>query len=203
MITKECAGCGKPFTVTMERKKQRTCKDAECVFRVRSIASSERMKRRRNGGDPALNAKLAKACGDHFKRMWQKPEFRAKHAELGTQKLLTYMADAERRKPRDETNRRVMGNAARRLRKDGEFTVLMSAKVSEYMGQEPYRPELHGDYTPEYVSMILSRVNNDAEVRTFCDGRMSIYLKEETQKLREAKRDTQTPASSTPPLPRS
>lgn len=190
MIDKQCPACGVTFTVTMEKKKQRTCKAPECVFEVRSRVSSERMKRRRNGGDPALNAILAKACGDHLKRMWEKPEFREKHRTMSTAKIMAYMADETRRRSRDENNKRIMGNAARKLRRDGEFTILMSAKVLEYMGQEPYRPAQHGDYTPDYVSMILSRVNLDAEVREFCDGRMSIYLKEEQAKHRAAKDQT-------------
>jgi hypothetical protein len=187
MIDKVCPGCGVTFTVTMEKKKQRTCKAAECVFKVRSIASSARMKHRRNGGDPALNAILAKACGAHLKRMWEKPEFREMHRAMSTVKIAAYMADEARRRLRDDTNKRLMGNAARRLRRDADFTELMSAKTMEYMRQEPFRHDQHGEYTPGYVSMIMSRVNNDAEVRALCDTRMSLYLKDEQAKYRASK----------------
>lgn len=186
MIDKVCEVCGAAFTVVKMKKKQKTC-SYECSWKLRGAASSVRMKRRRNGGDPALNAKLAKGCGDHLRRMWQKPEFREKHAALGTAKLAAYMADLERRKSRDETNKRLMGNAARRLRKDPEFTELMSRKSAEYRAQEPFRPAQHRNYIPDYVSMILHRVNTDEEVRAFCDGRMSIYLKEEQAKRRTSR----------------
>lgn len=185
MIDKVCPACGVTFTVTMEKKKQRTCKAAECVFKVRSIVSSERMKRRRNGGDPALNAKLAKGCGDHFRRMWQKPEFRAARIEESRQHISAYMADTERRLKRDENNRGIMGRASRRLKRDPAYLELMSAKVLEYRAQEPYRPAQHKNYIPDYVGMILHRVNTDEEVRRFCDKRMSVYLKEEQAKRRK------------------
>lgn len=184
MIDKNCVVCGEVFTVDLMRKRQRTCKSADCLFKLRSQQSSARMKRRRNGGDPALNAKLAKACGDHFRRMWQKPEFRAKISAASRVRILAYMADESRRRLRDETNKAIMGKAARRLRRDPEFTEIMSAKVKDYMAQEPFRPAQHGDYATAYMSMIMSRVNTDEEVRTFCDGRMSIYLKDELVKWR-------------------
>jgi hypothetical protein len=156
-------------------------------FRERaSRASSERMKRRRNGGDPELNALLAKACGDHFRRLWQDPEFRAARAAASSEHIAAYNADEERRKPRDEKNRRIMQTASKRLKDDPAFLELMSVKLQEYRQQEPYRPAEHGDYTTNYCSMILSRVNRDDEVREFCDSRMSVYLKEAIADTRQS-----------------
>jgi IS30 family transposase len=142
-----------------------------------SQASSDRMRARRNGGDPELNATLAKACGAHLKRMWEKQSFRDMHRELGTAKLAAYNASDERQL-QDAELRKVMGQAARKLRTDPAFSEIMSRKSIEHRLADPYDPARHGDYNPDYVSYICTRVQEDEEMRTFHDTRMAALLKE-------------------------
>lgn len=156
--------------------------------------SSERMTRRRNGGDPALNAILAKTASAHFKALWSDPAWVA--AQYDNQKA---KADHLNSDPAILANKKaatkwIMRRAAGRLGRNPEWRELMSVKTKEHMNAEPWQEDVHGDYTAKYLSMMGTRVQLDPEVASFRNEKMSEYLKEAAAAYRASKLDRTDPA---------
>lgn len=149
--------------------------------------SSERMTRRRNGGDPALNMVLAKASSTRLKKLWADPAWREKILPMQRQKANRLNNDKDIAERKRAASKWIMTLASRRLAQNPEWRELMSVKMSEYMAVEPWCPQTHGDYTPNYVSMICKRVDSDAEVRELGSKLMSQYLAEAAVQYRKQK----------------
>lgn len=191
IITKTCEICGRPFDVVLMKKKQKTCLATECRFKQKSRISSELMTQRRNGGDPALNAKLAKACGAHLKKMWDDPDFRAARIEQATEHLAEYMSDPVAVAKRDAKMRKVLQRAHKRLRAETEFSELLSETVRRYMQEDPYMQRDEREYQ-DYLSEMMSRALTDKTFRAYVDAKASAIWTEEHARER---------AKSTPSAP--
>lgn len=149
--------------------------------------SSERMKKRRNGGDPALNAILAKVHSARMIALWANPEFAAKISALQSAKIKRLNADPEFAARKRAASTWIMGRAARRLARDAEWRELMSVKTSEHMAREPWRQDVHGDYRADYMSMMCTRVQNDADVAALRNRLMSRNIIEAAREYRRRK----------------
>ncbi len=141
--------------------------------------SSERMKRRRNGGDPALNEILAKTSSAHFKKLWANAAWVAAQRDSQLAKAARLNSDPEIVGKKRRAVTWIMKRAAGRMGRNPEWREMMSVKTTEHMTQEPWRQDVHGDYTPDYVSMMCSRVQADPEVAALRNSLMAQYIREE------------------------
>jgi len=190
-ITKVCEICGQSFNVVLMKKKQKTCLAPDCLFKSKSAISSERMKRRRNGGDPALNAKLSKACSEHFKRLWKNPDFRAARAEESRVHILKYMEDKVALAKRDARSSAIFKRARVRLEKETEFLDMLADKVRQLMLEDPWMAR-DDRYYADYFSQIVTKANTDPELRAYVDAKMSVIFTEEYARARKSKKPPPT-----------
>lgn len=199
-----CEVCGAQFDPPRKNLTKRTCgpscrnilagrgiakKFGEPSYRTRHAKnSSERMRRRRNGGDPALNAILSARSSERFKRLWSDEDFRAARIAESSARIAAFNSDAQRVAKKNAASKAIMTKAARRLAHSGEWRLLMREKTTEHMAIEPYNETAHGDYVADYLSMMMARVNSDPQVRAFAAERMRQYIPEAAKAYNESKR---------------
>ena len=196
-----CEICGRSFAKT-KRWTPKTC-GPECALKARALGiasrfkdpeyakrmsaiSSERMTRRRRGGDAALNERLATIASARLRRLWADEAFRSAQLAAASQKAQRINADPEMSANRTRASKAIMTAASTRLGRLPEFVELMSSKMSEHMAAEPFDPTAHGDIS-DYHQMICTRVNLDPAVATPRGEWMARFLREEAERYRKRK----------------